>query len=108
MKEILCGKRPLTINEIIREAMEIRKQFLSAREPSDLEGTHYVAYISTDFLDRAVYDDHLLLLTLLPYSTLGVTVPIHSRTDTVHLFVSQGEDRRQELRLDRIPKRRKE
>ena len=107
MQDICYGKRPLTINEIIREAMAIREQFLSAREPYDLEEKHFVAYISTDFDNRASYDDYYLLLTLLPYPTLGVFVPYFNKTGLTHLFVSQDEDRRKELRLDLLPNRRK-
>lgn len=103
MLKIAKPAKPLTTGEIIREALNIRKQLQSAPEPNDSDGRRYIAYPSPEYLERATFHDNVLLLQLLPYQTLRLSAPFLRRSGEMYLSISQDEDRSKRLRLEHLP-----
>ncbi len=88
--------QPLSKNEIRYEAAKLLDRLQSEREPNSPSGTHFMAQISPDFLQRASSKDTQKLLGHLPFPSAALST-LNDRKG-VFLFVSKEENRSLPLR----------
>ncbi len=82
---------PLTVAEIKTEAVYILSQFQDAWEPNGPGGTHFMAQVSEDFIDRAKTKDIERLMAILSFPSLELTA-ITGRQG-VYALISKEEER---------------
>ena len=66
-------RQPLTAADIQAEAERILRELRAPDVPNSPHGTHYMARISPEFLNRAGSKDHDRLMNLLPFRSLAFT-----------------------------------
>ena len=88
---------PLTRENIKAEALNILSQFQNAREPNSPSGTHFIAQVSPDFLERAKDKDRERMMNMLPFESLALC-SLDGRTGT-YATIRADENRFQKLRL---------
>ena len=87
---------PLTADEIKTEAARLLGKLQEPVQPNSPNGTHFMAEVSRDFMERAGAKDTAALQKLLPFSTLALTT-LKDRKG-VFAVISKEEDRSQSLR----------
>ena len=88
--------QPLTVTDIRDEAARILGKLQAPREPNSPSGTHFMAEVSPDFLQRAGSRDTERLASMLPFQTLALTT-LNDRKG-IFAVISGTEDRRQQLK----------
>ena len=88
-------EQPLTADEIKAEAARLLGKLQEPVQPNSPGGTHFMAEVSRDFMERAGTKDTAALQKLLPFSTLALTTLKDRRG--VFAVISK-EDRTQPLR----------
>lgn len=76
---------PLKREDIKAEAARILAKSQNAPEPNSLNGTHYMAQVSPDFLARAKTKDHDRLMAMLPFQSLTLST-LNGRKGTYALI----------------------
>lgn len=89
-------RQPLTADEIKAEAARLLGKLQEPVQPNSPSGTHFMAEVSRDFMERAGAKDTAALQKLLPFSTLALTTLKDRRG--VYAVISKDEDRTQPLR----------
>lgn len=89
-------EQPLTADEIKAEAARLLGKLQEPVQPNSPSGTHFMAEVSRDFMERAGAKDTAALQKLLPFSTLALTTLKDRRG--VYAVISKDEDRTQPLR----------
>ena len=89
-------EQPLTADEIKEEAARLLGKLQEPVQPNSPGGTHFMAEVSRDFMERAGAKDTAALQKLLPFSTLALTTLKDRRG--VFAIISKEEDRTQPLR----------
>ena len=89
-------EQPLTADEIKAEAARVLGKLQEPVQPNSPGGTHFMAEVSRDFMERAGTKDTAALQKLLPFSTLALTTLKDRRG--VYAVISKDEDRTQPLR----------
>ena len=89
-------EQPLTADEIKEEAARLLGKLQEPVQPNSPGGTHFMAEVSRDFMERAGTKDTAALQKLLPFSTLALTTLKDRRG--VFAVISKEEDRTQPLR----------
>ena len=89
-------RQPLTADEIKAEAARLLGKLQEPVQPNSPGGTHFMAEVSRDFMERAGTKDTAALQKLLPFSTLALTTLKDRRG--VFAVISKEEDRTQPLR----------
>ena len=89
-------RQPLTADEIKAEAARLLGKLQEPVQPNSPGGTHFMAEVSRDFMERAGTKDTAALQKLLPFSTLALTTLKDRRG--VFAVISKEEDRSQSLR----------
>lgn len=89
-------EQPLTADEIKTEAARLLGKLQEPVQPNSPGGTHFMAEVSRDFMERAGGKDTAALQKLLPFSTLALTTLKDRRG--VFAIISKEEDRTQPLR----------
>lgn len=89
-------EQPLTADEIKTEAARLLGKLQEPVQPNSPGGTHFMAEVSRDFMERAGGKDTAALQKLLPFSTLALTTLKDRRG--VFAIISREEDRTQPLR----------
>ena len=89
-------EQPLTADEIKTEAARLLGKLQEPVQPNSPGGTHFMAEVSRDFMERAGAKDTAALQKLLPFSTLALTTLKDRRG--VFAVISKEEDRTQPLR----------
>lgn len=89
-------RQPLTADEIKAEAARLLGKLQEPVQPNSPDGTHFMAEVSRDFMERAGTKDTAALQKLLPFSTLALTT-IKDRRG-VFALIGKDEDRSQSLR----------
>lgn len=92
-------EQPLTADEIKAEAARLLGKLQEPVQPNSPNGTHFMAEVSRDFMERAGAKDTAALQKLLPFSTLALTTLKDRRG--VFAIISKEEDRTQQLRSRR-------
>ncbi len=87
---------PLTADEIKAEAARLLGKLQEPVQPNSPGGTHFIAEVSRDFMERAGTKDTAALQKLLPFSTLALTTLKDRRG--VFALIGKDEDRSQSLR----------
>ena len=82
---------PLKAADIKMEGLKILGQFQNAKEPNSPDEAHFMAQISPDFLARAKTRDMNRLMTILPFSSLGITTIEDHKG--MFALISKDEDR---------------
>lgn len=97
--------QPLTKEDVQKEAEKLLSRFQSEDRPNSPSGTHYMAQISQDFLQRASSKDMDSLLDRMPFRSACFT----NLKDRKGLFavISADEDRFQPLRQPKSSVREK-
>ena len=88
--------QPLTQDEIRAEAAHLLKKLQEHAEPNSPAGTHYMARVTPDFLERATSKDLDSLKGQLPFRSLSLA-GAKGRAGTF-AFIGKDENRAQELR----------
>lgn len=88
--------QPLTQDEIRAEAARLLTKLQEPSAPNSPGGTHYMARVTPDFLERASTKDLDSLKRLLPFQSLSLA-SAKDRTGTF-AFIGRDENRVQELR----------
>ena len=88
---------PLTREDIKAEALKILSQFQNAREPNSPSGTHFIAQVSPDFMERAKDKDRDRMMAMLPFDSLALCTLDGRRG--IYATISADENRFQKLRL---------
>ena len=88
--------QPLTQDEIRAEATHLLTKLQEPSAPNSPGGTHYMARVTSDFLERASTKDLDSLKRLLPFQSLSLA-SAKDRTGTF-AFIGKDENRAQELR----------
>ena len=91
--------QPLTNEEIHMEAAKVLSKLQAPKEPNSPNGTHFIAEVSLDFLNRAKDKDRDKLMKLLPFNLLALT-SLGDRKG-IYAIISKDEDRKQPLRKAR-------
>ena len=89
-------EQPLTADEIKTEAARLLGKLQEPAQPNSPGGTHFMAEVSRDFMERAGTKDTAALQKLLPFSTLALTTLKDRRG--VFALIGKDEDRSQSLR----------
>ena len=89
-------RQPLTADEIKTEAARLLGKLQEPVQPNSPGGTHFMAEVSRDFMERAGAKDTAALQKLLPFSTLALTTLKDRRG--VYALIGKDEDRSQRLR----------
>ena len=89
-------EQPLTADEIKAEAARLLGKLQEPAQPNSPGGTHFIAEVSRDFMERAGTKDTAALQKLLPFSTLALTTLKDRRG--VFALIGKDEDRSQSLR----------
>lgn len=89
-------EQPLTADEIKAEAARLLGKLQEPVQPNSPDGTHFMAEVSRDFMERAGTKDTAALQKLLPFSTLALTTLKDRRG--VFALIGKDEDRSQNLR----------
>ena len=89
-------RQPLTADEIKAEAARLLGKLQEPVQPNSPGGTHFMAEVSRDFMERAGAKDTAALQKLLPFSTLALTTLKDRRG--VFALIGKDEDRSQNLR----------
>lgn len=89
-------EQPLTADEIKAEAARLLGKLQEPVQPNSPGGTHFMAEMSRDFMERAGTKDTAALQKLLPFSTLALTTLKDRRG--VFALIGKDEDRSQSLR----------
>ena len=89
-------EQPLTADEIKTEAARLLGKLQEPVQPNSPNGTHFMAEVSRDFMERAGAKDTAALQKLLPFSTLALTTLKDRRG--VYALIGKDEDRSQSLR----------
>ena len=89
-------RQPLTADEIKAEAARLLGKLQEPVQPNSPGGTHFMAEVSRDFMERAGAKDTAALQKLLPFSTLALTTLKDCRG--VYALIGKDEDRSQSLR----------
>ena len=89
-------RQPLTADEIKAEAARLLGKLQEPVQPNSPSGTHFMAEVSRDFMERAGAKDTAALQKLLPFSSLALTTLKDRRG--VFAIISKDEDRTQPLR----------
>ena len=89
-------RQPLTANEIKAEAARLLGKLQEPVQPNSPNGTHFMAEVSRDFMERAGGKDTAALQKLLPFSSLALTTLKDRRG--VYALIGRDEDRSQSLR----------
>ena len=89
-------RQPLTADEIKTEAARLLGKLQEPVQPNSPGGTHFMAEVSRDFMERAGAKDTAALQKLLPFSTLALTTLKDRRG--VFALIGKDEDRSQRLR----------
>lgn len=89
-------EQPLTADEIKAEAALLLGKLQEPVQPNSPGGTHFMAEVSRDFMERAGTKDTAALQKLLPFSTLALTTLKDRRG--VFALIGKDEDRSQSLR----------
>ena len=100
VREEQLRRQPLTVEDIQAEAERILRELRAPDEPNSPHGTHYMARISPEFLNRAGSDACDRLMNLLPFRSLTFT-GIKGLPGT-YATILAGEDRTKELRQPRF------
>ena len=93
-------EQPLTADEIKAEAARLLGKLQEPVQPNSPGGTHFMAEVSRDFMERAGTKDTAALQKLLPFSTLALTT-LKDRMG-VYAMIGRNEDRSQSLRRPSI------
>ena len=93
-------EQPLTADEIKTEAARLLGKLQEPVQPNSPGGTHFMAEVSRDFMERAGAKDTAALQKLLPFSTLALTT-LKDRMG-VYAMIGRNEDRSQSLRRPSI------
>lgn len=86
----------LTADEIKTEAARLLGKLQEPAQPNSPGGTHFMAEVSRDFMERAGAKDTAALQKLLPFSSLALTTLKDRRG--VYALIGKDEDRTQPLR----------
>ena len=89
-------RQPLTADEIKAEAARLLIKLQEPVQPNSPNGTHFMAEVSRDFMERAGGKDTAALQKLLPFSSLALTTLKDRRG--VYALIGKDEDRSQSLR----------
>ena len=92
-------RQPLTAADIQAEAERILRELRAPDVPNSPHGTHYMARISPEFLNRAGSKDHDRLMNLLPFRSLAFTGM--KGLPGTYATILASEDRTKELRNPR-------
>ena len=96
VREEHLRRQPLTVGDIQAEAERILRELRAPDEPNSPHGTHYMARISPEFLNRAGSDACDRLMNLLPFRSLTFTGM--KGLPGTYATILAGEDRTKELR----------
>ena len=89
-------EQPLTADEIKAEAARLLGKLQEPVQPNSPNGTHFMAEVSRDFIERAGAKDTAALQKLLPFRSLALS-NLKDRKG-VYAIISKEEDRTQPLR----------
>lgn len=89
-------RQPLTADEIKAEAARLLGKLQEPVQPNSPGGTHFMAEVSRDFMERAGAKDTAALQKLLPFRSLALS-NLKDRKG-VYAVISKEEDRTQPLR----------
>ena len=89
-------RQPLTADEIKAEAARLLSKLQEPVQPNSPGGTHFMAEVSRDFMERAGAKDTAALQKLLPFRSLALS-NLKDRKG-VFAVISKEEDRTQPLR----------
>ena len=89
-------EQPLTADEIKAEAARLLGKLQEPVQPNSPNGTHFMAEVSRDFMERAGGKDTAALQKLLPFRSLALS-NLKDRKG-VYAIISKEEDRTQPLR----------
>ena len=89
-------EQPLTADEIKAEAARLLGKLQEPAQPNSPGGTHFMAEVSRDFMERAGAKDTAALQKLLPFRSLALS-NLKDRKG-VFAIISKEEDRTQPLR----------
>ena len=99
VREEHLRRQPLTAEDIQAEAERILRELRAPDMPNSPHGTHYMARISPEFLNRAGSKDHDRLMNLLPFRSLSFTGM--KGLPGTYATILANEDRSKELRQPR-------
>ncbi len=99
VREEHLRRQPLTAEDIQAEAERILRELRAPDMPNSPHGTHYMARISPEFLNRAGSKDHDRLMNLLPFRSLSFTGM--KGLPGTYATILASEDRSKELRQPR-------
>ena len=99
VREEHLRRQPLTAEDIQAEAERILRELRAPDMPNSPHGTHYMARISPEFLNRAGSKDHDRLMNLLPFRSLSFTGM--KGPPGTYATILGSEDRSKELRQPR-------
>ena len=99
VREEYLRRQPLTAEDIQAEAERILRELRAPDVPNSPHGTHYMARISQEFLNRAGSKDHDRLMNLLPFRSLAFTGM--KGLPGTYATILASEDRSKELRQPR-------
>ena len=99
VREEHLRRQPLTVEDIQAEAERILRELRAPDMPNSPHGTHYMARISPEFLNRAGSKDHDRLMNLLPFRSLSFTGM--KGLPGTYATILANEDRSKELRQPR-------
>ena len=89
-------RQPLTADEIKAEAARLLGKLQEPVQPNSPSGTHFMAEVSRDFMERAGAKDTAALQKLLPFRSLALS-NLKNRKG-VFALIGKDEDRSQSLR----------
>lgn len=89
-------RQPLTADEIKTEAARLLGKLQEPVQPNSPNGTHFMAEVSRDFMERAGGEDTAALQKLLPFRSLALS-NLKDRKG-VYALIGKDEDRSQSLR----------
>ena len=89
-------EQPLTADEIKAEAARLLSKLQEPVQPNSPNGTHFMAEVSRDFMERAGEKDTAALQKLLPFRSLALS-NLKDRKG-VYALIGKDEDRSQSLR----------
>lgn len=92
-------EQPLTADEIKAEAARLLGKLQEPVQPNSPSGTHFMAEVSRDFMERAGAKDTAALQKLLPFRSLALS-NLKDRKG-VYALIGKDEDRTQPLRSRR-------
>lgn len=93
-------EQPLTADEIKEEAARLLGKLQEPVQPNSPGGTHFMAEVSRDFMERAGAKDTAALQKLLPFRSLALS-NLKDRKG-VYALIGKDEDRSQSLRRPSI------